>query len=581
MSEPMPRLCPICERSTTEQVCPVDGVPTVRADFDREAAADTVVGRIVAERYRVLAPIGEGASGRVYRAHDEALSQVVALKLLQPHHARDRVHVRRFYREARAAQRLVGEHVVRVLAFGVDDASRTPFIAMELAEGETLRERLARVGPLGVADARTLGRQVARALSEAAREGIVHRDLKPANILVLGPLGGALRVKVTDFGVAKDLARGDTDTLTAEGAAVGTPAYMAPEQVGGGEVGPAADLYALGCVLYEALAGRPPFAGSARAELYVDHLLTPAPPLPDPLPSGASAPPELARLVARLLDKEPAGRPSVDELMRALGDDAAGDAPPPRTPERGRLGFRHAALGAGGAVLAVVAIVAVASALGGDRESRSNDAPRTPAVVDAVTCDRLVVRGGAATIRLHQGAARPAVVTGDARLVTQELEGAQLTLAVGLSSTGAAGLTVDVWAPTWRGIKVTGAATIVSAEPLDVDDASINIAGSARADLEVRGPSLTSSVRGSSDVVLRGEVARHEARTGGAARLDASRLATDETSLSASGTSDATLDARVRLEVRNDGTGEIRYLGAPPDVTTEGAGVVRLGGQAP
>ncbi|MCC6623101.1 MAG: protein kinase [Deltaproteobacteria bacterium] len=588
-SELPSRLCPLCELRTDEAVCPTDKVPTVRADLAGDVVGDAALGRVIGDRYMIDTLIGEGASGRVYAARDQRSGERVALKLLQPHHARDRVQVRRFYREARAAMRLVGDHVVRVLDFGVDDASATPYIAMELLAGETLKERLARDGPLPPAIARVIARQVALALVHAAREGIVHRDLKPANILVVsGPADdpAAPRVKVTDFGVAKELGRADGDTLTAEGAAVGTPAYMAPEQVGGGDVGPSADLYALGCVLFELLAGRPPFAGGARAELYVDHLLTPAPALPDPLPTGGAAPPDLARLVARLLDKDPARRPAdAAEVARALEGATAGDEPTPSS--AGRRPLRRALTLALAAALVAGGVITAAT-LGRAPE------PITPALASVVPLadrrevpatrmiDQLLVRGGAATIRLHQGDPRPPVITGDARLVSQEIEGARLTLAIGLSSTGAAGLVIDLWSPAWRGIKVTGAATLRSAGPLDVADASINIAGSARAELEVRGPSLTTSIRGSSDVVLRGAVARHEARTGGAARLEAGGLATEETSLTASGTSEATLDARLRLEVRNEGTGEIRYLGAPADLTTEGAGIVPLGGgQAP
>ncbi|TNF28376.1 MAG: serine/threonine protein kinase, partial [Deltaproteobacteria bacterium] len=322
-TSPSPRrFCPLCEVRTDAAVCPVDHVPTVRADFDAAAAADRSLGSVIAGRFRVERLLGEGASGRVYVATQLSVERAVALKLLQPHHARDRHHVRRFYREARAATRLASPHVVEVFDFGVDDETRTPFIVMELLAGETLRDRLRRVGPLPVAAAARIGRQIARALIAADAAGIVHRDLKPANIMLVADPAGVEVVKVTDFGVAKELSRADTESLTQRGAAIGTPAYMAPEQVTGAEVSARTDLYALGCVLYELLTGRPPFASDASAGLLVDHLLTPAAPLPSPLPSGDSAPEEVAALIAALLAKEPAERPAsaavVSEALDAV-----------------------------------------------------------------------------------------------------------------------------------------------------------------------------------------------------------------------------------------------------------------------
>jgi len=200
----------------------------------RGAAA---LGRLIAGRFRVERLLGQGGSGRVYRAQQVSIERPVALKLLQSHHARDRIQVRRFYREARAATRLDGAHVVRVYDFGVDEETRTPFIATELLDGLTLRELLATRGPLPPLVAAGLGAQIARALVEADAAGIVHRDLKPANIMCTGAQSEPL-LKVMDFGVAKELGQGDTDTLTAQGVAVGTPAYMAPEQVSGGVVDP-------------------------------------------------------------------------------------------------------------------------------------------------------------------------------------------------------------------------------------------------------------------------------------------------------------------------------------------------------
>jgi serine/threonine-protein kinase len=608
VSRPGSRYCPLCEARLDAEVCPADQVPTVRDDFDRVNLGDAALGRVVAGRFTVERFLGEGASGRVYAALDRVGQKAVALKLLQPHHARDRVQVRRFYREARAASRLVGDHVVQVLEFGVDDETRTPYIAMELMEGESLRERLARDGAMEPRAVAALGVQVGRALVAAAEGGIVHRDLKPSNILVV-PGAEPMRVKVADFGVAKDLAR-DTDTLTAEGAAVGTPSYMAPEQVSGGEVGPAADVYALGCLLFELLTGQPPFAKGVRAELYVDHLLTPAPALPDPLPTGVAAPPGLAALIARTLAKAPGARPSAAQVVRELAAIGAG----PSATGRRRRGW---AIGIGAAILAATGIALsaepqrddtaeltvargatispkieadeakIGTIRASDEQPTETDRARAAAAsderergeTDALAFDQLVVHGSAATLLLYEGPARALVIVGDARRIATTLDGTRLTVTI-KPSDAPAELTVSLWAPSWRGLKVSGSARVVSATPLSVNDASFNIAGSARAELEVRGSALTTSVRGSSDVVLTGTVARHEVRTGGVARLDAARLETDETSLTAQGASDATVRAHRRLEARNDGTGEVVYFGAPSEVTRDG-GSIRSGEPEP
>lgn len=554
-------------------MCPTDGVPTVRADFDRGDGADATLGRIVAGRFRVERLLGQGGSGRVYRAVQLSIERPVALKLLQSHHARDRVQVRRFYREARAATRLTGTHVVRVYDFGVDDETRTPFIAMELLEGATLRELIAARGPLPWRTAAAFGTQIAQALIEAGEAGIVHRDLKPANIMC-GDVSahadlGASVLKVMDFGVAKDLGQGDTDTLTAQGVAVGTPAYMAPEQVSGGLVEPRTDLYALGCILFELVTGRPPFDSDARAELYVDHLLKAAPALPAKV-GDDEIPASLIRLVAQLLEKSPADRPadarSVAAQLAAIAAGAA-RAHPTRRGMAWGIGL-FAALGIGAAVWSWSAPSPDAPALAAPTESA--DTAELPRV------EHLVVRGAAAQIRLHEGPARAPSIVGDAARVSSEIDGGRLTLAIGAPKPGDAGLVIDVWSPLWRTIKVTGAATISSATPLTASDLSLGLTGTARADLELIGSGLTTSIRGSSEVSLRGSVDHHEVRTGGASRLDARNLVTQETSLTAGGTSDATVLARVHLDLRNEGTGEIAYIGTPPDLTTDGAGITRV-----
>ncbi|MCC6623995.1 MAG: protein kinase [Deltaproteobacteria bacterium] len=327
-SEPT-RFCPLCDARLDAEICPTDHVSTVRLERHPTEPDDAAVGRVVGGRYRLERKVGEGAVGRVYAATQLSLGREVAIKLLHPRHVADRTQVRRFYGEARAATRLTSRHIVKVLDFGVDDDSGSPWIALELLSGETLERWLARAGPLRPRDAARVFAQVARALVDAAGQGIVHRDLKPSNVMRVETGDGAELFAVTDFGVAKDLLAAPGETLTAQGVAVGTPAYMAPEQVTGERVDARADVYALGCMLFEALTGRRPFGSDERASVMSAHLLTAAPPLPDPLPSGERAPPELAALVARMLAKAPSDRPrDAREVLTTL-ERVASRAPAP------------------------------------------------------------------------------------------------------------------------------------------------------------------------------------------------------------------------------------------------------------
>ncbi len=557
----------MCELRTDADVCPTDRVPTVRADFERDRVADEAIGRVIAGRFRVERPLGRGGSGRVYLATQLSIGREVALKLLHPDHARDRVQVRRFYREARAATRLGSEHVVRIIDFGVDDETRTPFIAMEYLEGETLRERIAR-GPVAPKEAARIGAAIARALGEAAAAGIVHRDLKPANVMCVAGRDGPT-VKVMDFGVAKDLAGGDTDTLTLQGVALGTPAYMAPEQVSGGDVGPRTDLYALGCVLFEMVTGAPLFASDARAELYVDHLLKPAPPLPAKV-GDAQVPAALLTLVGRLLAKAPEERPGsaeeVAERLAAIAEERPADLAPLRAAKRKRS--RLWALGVSAAAT-LGAIAVAASAVSADQE-RAPSAGAAWEQVAKASYEHLIVRGAAATVRLRVGEERGIAIAGDPMRVTQEIEDGRLTLAIAAPTTSDEALVIDVTAPTWKTIKVSGLATVEGQAPLGGEELSLALSGSARLRLEVRGPSVVTSLRGSSEATLSGEVTHHEIRAGGASRLDARALVGEEVSIAASGSSDVFVHARARLDARNDGTGEIVYYGAPPELSATG-----------
>ncbi|MGI8336570.1 serine/threonine-protein kinase [Actinomadura scrupuli] len=256
-------------------------------------------GRELAGRYRLRERVGTGGMGSVWRAWDDVLSRQVAVKLVDPALLGDPVFRERFRDEARAAAGLSHPHIVTVHDYGEDDG--TPYLVMELLEGESLAGRLAR-GPLPPDEAARICGELATALAAAHRAGIVHGDVKPANVFLAA--GG---VRMLDFGLAR-AARDRT------GPRLGTPAYLAPEQLGGGPATAAADVFALGIVLSEMLTGERPFtAGDTRS--------APPPPLP-------GVPAELAGLRERCLHADPARRPSAAEAATALGAPSAPDPPP-------------------------------------------------------------------------------------------------------------------------------------------------------------------------------------------------------------------------------------------------------------
>ncbi|HEV8323457.1 MAG TPA: protein kinase, partial [Myxococcota bacterium] len=256
------------------------------------------VNDVVAERFELLAVAGQGGMGTVWRARDRVDGALVALKVLADDDAQDSA-AERFVRETQVLAALRHPGIVRYVASGRTPESG-PWMAMEWLEGEDLTARLQR-GRLPVAQAVELVRQAAAAVGAAHARGIVHRDLKPSNLLLAG--GDVARVKVVDFGVARDATRA---TLTQTGTLVGTPGYMAPEQVRGEAIDPRADVFSLGCVLFECLTGRPPFVADHMVALLF-RIVVQEPEAPSEL--CAEVPPALDAFVARLMAKEPAARP--------------------------------------------------------------------------------------------------------------------------------------------------------------------------------------------------------------------------------------------------------------------------------
>ncbi len=295
-----------------------------------------IVGSCIG-KYRLTRELGRGGMGIVYEGLHDEIGRRAAIKVLSPHCADDPRYVDRFLNEARTISRVRHPGLVQIYDFG-QTSSGAPYILMELLDGETLRSRLARRAidgaPLAVAEARRVMRQIAAALAATHDEGIVHLDLKPDNVMLVADeeAPGGERVKLLDFGIARFVGSRDA-ALTASGTALGTAAYMSPEQCAGdAEIGAAADVYALGVMLHELLAGSPPFEGPTGSEVMRRHLVAEPPPLP------ATSPPHLARLVARMLAKEPTLRPSMCDVVEALAKSRGGLTVPGRRRSRDLTG---------------------------------------------------------------------------------------------------------------------------------------------------------------------------------------------------------------------------------------------------
>lgn len=271
-------------------------------------------GTVIAGRFELEARVGSGGMGEVYRARDRATGGIAAVKVLRDE--APEAHHERFVREARLLAELTHPSIVRYLAFGEASTGR-PWLAMEWLDGEDLGMRLKREG-IGARAAVDLAARVAAALATAHARGVIHRDIKPSNLFLVA--GDPARVKVLDFGIARVLAAHDDMTRT--GATIGTPKYMAPEQARGSrDVDARADLFSLGCVLFECLAGVSPFAGSTPAATLAKIVLDEAPRLGE---LRGDLPRELEELVGRMLAKDPARRPrdcaEVATTLEALGD---------------------------------------------------------------------------------------------------------------------------------------------------------------------------------------------------------------------------------------------------------------------
>jgi serine/threonine-protein kinase len=273
------------------------------------AQARSSLGRVIGQRYRTDAIIGIGGMGAVYSATHLALGKSFALKILHPAYTRDAGLIARFMREARAASQTGHPNIVDVVDVGTSEDGDVYF-AMELLEGQDLRSVISRAGPLAVRRAVHIARQVCKALSAAHEAGIIHRDLKSENIFLTPRGKDPDFVKVLDFGICKQVGAAVSDT--SPGIVIGSPGYMAPEQGTGQDASTASDVYAVGCILYEMLAGALPFVGDSPIDVIQKKTSTDAPPVTVARPE---VPEPLAQVVARCLQRRPEDRPA---SMRAL-----------------------------------------------------------------------------------------------------------------------------------------------------------------------------------------------------------------------------------------------------------------------
>jgi eukaryotic-like serine/threonine-protein kinase len=310
-----------------------------------EAPPDPLLGRVLAGRYRILAQLGSGGMGVVYRVEHVHIGKVMALKVLHDDLARRSDVQMRFQREAEAASRLASAHTVQVFDFGESDGRM--YLVMEYIEGTTLEALVTDHGALPFARAARIAAQICASATEAHAQGIVHRDIKPENVMI-ARIDGRETAKVLDFGLAKLRAGSQVTTVTTTGLIVGTPEYMSPEQIRGEPIDARGDIYAIGALLYHVCTGDPPFVADAPFAILTKHLTEPV--VPPSRVAPGHVPREADWIFEKALAKDPADRfGSAAELRAALvaflrgaGEDLTDpalrlDGAAPASPSRPRL----------------------------------------------------------------------------------------------------------------------------------------------------------------------------------------------------------------------------------------------------
>lgn len=267
---------------------------------------DPLIGTLLEDRYRILSVVGRGGMGVVYRAKQEYMDRIVAVKMLQPQLVKDAITVKRFEQEAKSASRLMHPNIITLHDYGF--VGEIPYLVMDFVQGTSLSELIKSGGQLGVMKSINIFAQVCDALEHAHRNGIVHRDLKPGNIMLLQTDQQEDFVKVVDFGVAKILeVEEDGQRLTSTGEIFGSPVYMSPEQCEGRELDGRADLYSMGVVMFETLTGKLPLAGKNVIETITKHL-NERPPSFNQVRPDLYFPDRLEAAVMRALEKDPNAR---------------------------------------------------------------------------------------------------------------------------------------------------------------------------------------------------------------------------------------------------------------------------------
>jgi len=321
------KACPKCgaEYPDTTTLCPSDGSALAKTD-------DSLLGQVLAEKYRIDERLSEGGMGTVYRGTHILMDKTVAVKVLRPSLAADEKIVARFSREARAASKILHPHALSVTDFG-ETENGTVFLVMEFLNGVTLKDLIRKEGPMPLPRAVEIMRQVGSALDEAHSQGVVHRDLKSDNIMLLAATAGDY-AKVLDFGIAKiKEPDGAYDPgLTSPDLVIGTPQYMSPEQCSQSpDIDSRSDIYSLGVILYEMFVGHVPFLGESPTAIMLKHLQHAVPSVLDERPD---LPPAVDKVIQKAMQKRPENRyPSICELVEDLTMAAGIELKTPSYPE--------------------------------------------------------------------------------------------------------------------------------------------------------------------------------------------------------------------------------------------------------
>jgi molecular chaperone DnaK (HSP70)/tRNA A-37 threonylcarbamoyl transferase component Bud32 len=304
-------------RHDSSQVRPSTRPPPSSDDGQPLSSDDPLVATIVGGRYKIESVIAEGAMGRVYRATHSLLGRRFAVKVLHPELAQNEELAMRFLREAQSAARIESEHVVDIVDFGrLDDG--TGYFVMEHLDGLTLGTLIKNRGRIDPELSRDIGVQIANGVAAAHAIDIVHRDLKPDNISLVERHGVEYFPKILDFGIAKHPTSASEGPITMAGSLVGSPYYMAPEQIIGGEITPETDIYSMGIMLFEMMTGAPPFLADSVAHVLQMHMDEPPPPMAE---RGADCPSSLEAVIRRCMEKKPPERyATAQDLIAALGE---------------------------------------------------------------------------------------------------------------------------------------------------------------------------------------------------------------------------------------------------------------------